>query len=43
MFTDLLAAIDFVDVVAAIGAVAALKAGVQVAQFGFRKVLGFIR
>jgi hypothetical protein len=43
MFTALLAAVDFSAVVTAIGAVAALLAAVKVAQYGFRKVLGFIR
>lgn len=43
MFTSLIAAVNFTDVIAAIGSVAALLAAVLVARKGFRYVLGFIR
>ncbi len=43
VFADLIAAVDFAAVITAIGAVAAVLAGVLVARKGFRYVLGFIR
>lgn len=43
MFTELIAAVDFDAVITAVGAVAAVIAGVLVARKGFRYVLGFIK
>jgi hypothetical protein len=43
MVDSIVAAVDFADVVTAIGAVAALLAAVAVARKGAKFVLGFIR